>query len=107
MKITKEAVKAWKAEYDLINAEEREELKIRLATETVEQSIRSYFAMCRLATALAGSTDLPPELHEAREKHYAEVIEKWKRLAEKLKDVDFSKDTPDNIVESNDVDSKP
>lgn len=87
MKITKEAVKAWKAEYDLINAAEREELKMRLATETVEQSIRSYFAMCRLATALAGSTDVPPELQEAREKHYVELVGKWLLLAERLKHV--------------------
>lgn len=87
MKITKEAVKAWKAEYDLINAMEREELRERLANETVEQSIRSYFAMCQLATTLAGSTDVPPELQEARERHYIELAEKWQRIAERSKHV--------------------
>ena len=87
MKITKEAVKAWKAEYERINEMEREELKERLANETVEQSIRSYFAMCQLATSLAGSTDVPPELQETREKHYVELAEKWQRLTERLKHV--------------------
>lgn len=87
MKITKESVKAWKAEYELINAMEREELKARLATETVEESIRSYFAICQLTTSLAGSTDVPPELQGMREKQYIELIDKWKLLAERLKDV--------------------
>ncbi len=87
MKITKEAAKAWKAEYDLDNEMEREELKLRLATETVEQSIRSYFALCQLATSLAGSTDVPPELQEARERHYIELADKWKRIMERSKNV--------------------
>ena len=87
MKITKEAVKAWKAEYDMDNEMEREELKARLATETVEQSIRAYFAICQLATSLAGSTDIPPELEEQRERFYLEMESKWKRLAERLKNV--------------------
>jgi hypothetical protein len=87
MALDKKAVQAWKAEYELINEMEREELKVRLATETVEQSIRSYFAMCQLAIALAGSTDVPPELQEARERHYIELADKWKRLSERLKSV--------------------
>ncbi len=87
MKITKESAKAWKAEYDLINAMEREELKARLATETVEQSIRAYFAMCQLATSLAASTDVPPELQEMREKHIIGLTDKWERLAERVKNV--------------------
>jgi hypothetical protein len=87
MALDKKAVQEWKAQYELINAMEREELKARLAIETVEQSIRSYFAICQLATALAGSTDVPSELQEARERHYHELTEKWKRLAERLGDV--------------------
>jgi len=83
----KKAVKEWAAECKLINEMEREELKERLATETVEQSIRSYFAMCQLATSLAASTDVPPELQERKERHYIELTEKWKRLAERLKHV--------------------
>lgn len=84
MKITKESAKAWKAEYDLINAEEREELKVRLATETVEQSIRSYFSLLKLVNALSGSTDIPLELQEMSEKHYIDLNNKWKLLAERL-----------------------
>ena len=87
MEMDRKAVKEWVAEYKLINEAEREELKARLATETVEQSIRSYFAMCQLATALAGSTDVPPELQESRERHYIELADKWKLLAERLKNV--------------------
>lgn len=87
MTLDKKIVQAWKAEYDRINEMEREELKERLANETIEQSIRSYFAMCQLATALAGSTDVPPELQEVRERHYIELAGKWQRLAERLKHV--------------------
>ena len=87
MEMDKKAVKEWKAQYQLINEMEHEELKERMATETVEQSVRSYFAMCQLATSLAGSTDVPPELQEERERHYIELAEKWQRLAEKLKHV--------------------
>ena len=85
MEMDKKAVKEWKAQYQLINEMGHEELKERMATETVEQSVRSYFAMCQLATSLAGSTDVPLELQEAREYHYIELAEKWQRLAEKLK----------------------
>ena len=81
------AVKEWAAEYKLINEAEREELKARLANETIEQSIRSYFAMSELASAFAGSTDVPPELQESRENYYTELTDKWKRLAERFKDV--------------------
>ena len=87
MKITKESVKAWKAEYDLDNEWEREELKERLAKETVEQSIRKYFAICQLATSLAGSTEEPLELQEQREQFYLEMENKWKKLAERIKNV--------------------
>ena len=87
MKITKESAKAWKAEYEKINAAEREELKARLATETVEQSIRSYFEWVRLVMTIAGSTDVPPELHESREKEVVELINKWRLLAERIKSV--------------------
>lgn len=87
MKITKEAVKAWKAEYDLINAAEREELKMRLATETVEQSIRAYFLWVKLATDFAGSTDVPPELQESRESEIVKLTNKWQLLAERMKRV--------------------
>ncbi len=83
----KKAVREWAAEYRLINEMEREELHQRLPNEPVEQSVRSYFAMCELALAFAGSPDVPPELLEAREKHYIELANKWKRLSERLKHV--------------------
>jgi len=86
-KMDSAAVKAWAAEYKLINEMEREELKERLANETVEQSIRSYFAMCQIATSLAGSTDVPPELQEQREQFYIELTNKWQLLAERIKNV--------------------
>jgi hypothetical protein len=85
--LDKESVKKWKAEYDLINAAEREELKVRLATETVEQSIRSYFIWVKMVTEFAGSTDVPPELQESREKESVELINRWKLLAERIKSV--------------------
>ena len=84
MKITKEAAKAWKAEYEKINEMEREELKKRLATETVEHSIKTYFALVNLVTAVSGSTDVPSELQELQEKHYIEDLNKWKLLSERL-----------------------
>jgi hypothetical protein len=83
----KKAVKEWAAEYKLINEMEREELRQRLPNETVEQSFRSYFAMCELALAFSGSPDVPPELQDAREKYYIELANKWKRLSERLKHV--------------------
>lgn len=84
MKITKEAVKAWKAEYEKINAAEREELKAYLPTLTVEQSLRSYFELCRLAIAISGSSDEPAELQGLRAREQASLIAKWKQLAERL-----------------------
>ncbi|MBI3160889.1 MAG: hypothetical protein HYZ23_00185 [Chloroflexi bacterium] len=87
MKITKESAKAWKAAYDLDNEWERGELKARLANETVEESVRKYFAICQLATSLAGSTAVPPELEESWEQFHLEMEQKWKRLAERLKNV--------------------
>ncbi len=87
MALDKRAVKEWAAEYKVINEMEREELKQRLATETVEQSIRSYFTLCQFATSLAKSTDVPVELQEQREMHYIELTGRWKRLAERLKHV--------------------
>lgn len=87
MALDKEAVKKWKAEYELINEMEREELKARLATETIEESIRRYFIWVKLVTAFAGSTDVPPELQESREKEVMELVNKWQLLAEGIKSV--------------------
>lgn len=87
MKLTKESAKAWKAEYDLINKMEREELKARLQSETIEQSIKSYFELCRRMISISGSSDEPMELHGLRAREQASLIAKWKLLAERLKHV--------------------
>lgn len=87
MKLAKESLKAWKAEYEKINAAEREELKVYLPTLTVEQSIKSYFELCRLAIALSGSSDEPVELQGLRAREQASLIAKWQRLAERLSHV--------------------
>ena len=84
MKITKEAVKAWKAEYDMDNKMEREELKARLPNETIEQSVKSYFELCRLVISLSGSYDEPVELQPLRAKEYEELFAKWETLSRRL-----------------------
>lgn len=84
MKITKESAKAWKAEYEKINAAEREELKARLPAMTIEQSLKMYFELCRFMIAISGSAVEPPELHELRAREQASLIAKWKLLAERL-----------------------
>ncbi|MCI0550646.1 MAG: hypothetical protein L0287_06805 [Anaerolineae bacterium] len=84
MKITKESAKAWKAEYEKINAMEREEMKERLPTMTIEQSLKTYFELCRFMIAISGSSDEPHELHELRARDRASLITKWKLLAERL-----------------------
>ncbi|MFH1906239.1 MAG: hypothetical protein ABIL11_02475, partial [Chloroflexota bacterium] len=48
-------IKEWAAAYRADNEAEREELKLRLPQETIEQSIRSYFAWCELALAFSGT----------------------------------------------------
>jgi hypothetical protein len=84
MKITKEAVKAWKAEYDLDNEWEREELKARLRNETIEQSVKSYFELCRFMVSLSRSYDEPAELQSLRAKEYEELFTKWEILSRRL-----------------------
>ena len=84
MKLTKKSVKAWKAEYEKINAVEREELKERLPTITREQSLRTYFELCRFMMAISGSSDEPLELHALRARDQSALIAKWKLLAERL-----------------------
>jgi len=78
-------IKEWAAAYRADNEAEREELKIRLPQEKIEDSVRSYFALCELALAFSGSSDVPVELQEAREKHYTDLANKWTLLAQRLK----------------------
>jgi hypothetical protein len=83
----KKAVKEWAAEYKLINEMEREELRQRLPNETIEQSVRSYFAWNKLVLAFSGTPDVPEELQESRADFYLSLIEKWKKLAQRLENV--------------------
>jgi hypothetical protein len=84
MKLTKEAAKAWKAEYEKINEMEREELKLLLPKMSIEQSLKTYFDLCRLMISISGSSVEPEELHELRAREQATLIAKWKLLAERL-----------------------
>ena len=80
-------IKEWAAAYRAINEAEREELRLRLPQESVEESIRSYFALCKLVLAFSGTPDEPMELQEAREKHYADLVHKWAGLAQRIENV--------------------
>ena len=77
-------VKEWAAEYKLINAAEREDLKRRLPLEPVAESVRSYFDLCKLVIALSGTADEPEELWKSRLKGYQATLERWTRLAQRL-----------------------
>ena len=77
-------VKEWAAEYRLINQAEREELKMRLPQEKVEDSVRSYFVLSKFVCALSGATDEPEELQESRAKFYLELTRRWTLLAKRM-----------------------
>jgi hypothetical protein len=77
-------VKEWATEYKLINEAEHEDLKQRLPLEPVEESVRSYFDLCRLVVAFSGTTDEPEELVGSRLKDYRILEERWMRLAQRL-----------------------
>jgi len=79
-------IKEWAAEYRLINEAEREDLRRRLPLEPVEQSVRSYFGLARLALTLSGSADEPAELWPSRMAYYRQLDERWQRLAERVAD---------------------
>jgi len=78
-------IREWAAEYRAVNEAEREEKKLYLPQETIEESVRSYFALCELALVFSDSFDVPPELQEAREKYYADLAYKWTLLKQRLK----------------------
>ena len=76
-------IKEWAAEYRLINEAEWEDRRQQLPGEPVEQSVRAYFDLARLALALSGSADEPAELWPSRMAHYRELVGRWQRLAER------------------------
>jgi len=83
----KKAVKEWAAQYQLINEIKREESRARLATETLEESIRKYFMWNKLVVAFAHRPDTPEELQESQADHYLSLIAKWETLAQRIKNV--------------------
>jgi hypothetical protein len=87
MALNKKAVQEWKAEYQRINEMEREERNERLAIETIEESVRSYFYWNKLVIAFSRRPDMPDELQESQADYYLSLIAKWERLARKIKDV--------------------
>lgn len=87
MELTKKAVKEWKAQYALVNEAEREELRARLETETIEESVRRYFVWNKLALAFAHRPDMPAELQESQADHYLSLIAKWETFRRRLMNV--------------------
>ncbi|GAB4505525.1 MAG: hypothetical protein Fur0043_25210 [Anaerolineales bacterium] len=87
MAMDKKAVKEWAAEYKLINEMEREELRARLETETIEESVRRYFAWNKLVLAFARRPDMPEELQELQADYYLSLIAKWETLVQRIKNV--------------------
>jgi len=74
-------VKEWAAEYRRFNEWEQQERIARLPHETIEDSVRSYFALCTLLLPLSGQAEESGGLWELRLKHYHTLAEKWMRLA--------------------------
>ncbi|MBM3181197.1 MAG: hypothetical protein FJZ86_12690 [Chloroflexi bacterium] len=87
MALDKKAVKEWAAEYKLINEMEDAELRARLDTETIEESVRRYFVWNRLALAFARRPDMPEELQESQADYYLSLIAKWETLSRRIKNV--------------------
>jgi hypothetical protein len=77
-------IKEWAAAYRAVNEAEREELKIRLPQEKIEDSVRSYFALSKFVCALSGTPDEPEELQKSRAKFYLELTHRWTLLAKRL-----------------------
>ncbi|MFZ5820034.1 MAG: hypothetical protein ACOYYJ_09035 [Chloroflexota bacterium] len=87
MAMDKKAVQEWAAEYKIINEMEWEELRARLDTETIEDSVRKYFSWNKLVVAFARRPDLPEELQERQADHYLSMIAKWETLSRRIKNV--------------------
>jgi hypothetical protein len=76
-------IKEWAAEYRLINEAEWQDRRQRLPDEPVEQSVRAYFDLARLALSLSDSADEPAQLWPSRMAHYRELVGRWQLLAER------------------------
>ncbi len=76
-------VKEWAAEYRRINAWEQQERIARLPQESVEDSVRSYFALCAFLLKLSNEAEESAGLWERRLRDYEALAERWRRLARK------------------------
>ena len=74
-------VKEWAAEYRRVSEWEQQERIARLSQESVEDSVRSYFALCAFLLKLSNEADENPDLSEYRLRHYEALAERWRRLA--------------------------
>ena len=80
-------MREWAAEYRRINEWEKEERLARLSRETIEESVRSYFALCQMLLALSADVEDSIGLWERRLTHYETLAQKWKLLARKQQHV--------------------
>lgn len=76
-------VKEWAAEYRRINEAEQQERIARLPQESVESSVRAYFALCTFLLKLSKEAEESTGLWERRMSDYKALIERWERLANK------------------------
>lgn len=77
-------VKEWAAAYRRDNEWEQQERITRLPHETVEDSVRSYFALCTLLLSLFGQAEQSDGLWDLRLRYYEALAEKWRRLARRM-----------------------
>jgi hypothetical protein len=74
-------VKEWAAEYRRINEAEQQERIARLPQESIEDSVRAYFALCTFLLKLSNEAEKSAALWEQRMNDYRALIERWERLA--------------------------
>lgn len=74
-------LKEWAAAYRRANEWEQQERIAKLPYESVEDSVRSYFALCGLTLAWSQQAEESAGLWERRMRDYVLLAERWKRLA--------------------------
>jgi hypothetical protein len=73
-------IKEWAAEYQVFNDWKKQDQIARLPLETIEDSVRSYFALTEFVAKISGEPDENINLQNHRRVEYLERIGKWKRL---------------------------
>ena len=81
----KMTVKEWVEEYRRNSEWEQAERIQRLPTEPVEDSVRSYFNLCRTMLEISRAAEEDDSLREYRARYYLQLEEKWSRLASRLR----------------------